>query len=257
VPKDLLGLGAHLVRELGLRDSTDTMGRWLAHHLAELMNEATNKKKSVAHRVEARKQAADLILKIWERRNLLPGNTYPLAPYKGVLKVLGLLRPNADPWRRRSGTPYQILAASIYDRLCRLVIGLLLFDVAPLLRRRTDKRNKSLKFLADEERQILKELERWLDAMDGGESLATDKSKLRQINVRVPLQKLAEAAIKQLSELQERLVEDTAAGSVTAKRPQNNGRKSHDTRIANQSLRVQKTKRKERPKSTRDKQFSQ
>ena len=253
VPKDLLGLGTHLVHELGLRDSTDTMGRWLAHHLAELMNEAANRKKSVTGRTKARKEAADLILKIWERRSILPGNVYPLAPYKDALKVLGLLGPDGNPWRRRSETPYQTLAASIYDRLCRLVIGLLLIDVAPLVRRRTSKRNKSVKFLADEERQVLKELERWLDAVDGGESLATDKSELRQIDARVPLQKLAEAAIKQLTDLQQRLAEDTAAASMTAKRPEHNDRKSHDTSIGHQSVRVQKMKRKERPNSTRDK----
>jgi hypothetical protein len=209
----------HLVRELGLRDSTDTMGRWLAHHLAELMNEATNRKKSAAHRVEARKQAADLILKIWERRNLLPGSTYPLGPYKEILKVLDLLRPNGNPWRRRSGTPYQIVAASIHDRLCRLVIGLLLIDVAPLLHRRTGKRNRSLKFLTDEECEILKELERWSETMSSGQSPATDKSESRQIDVRVSLQKLADAAITQLHELQQRLADDTAAGSMTAKKP--------------------------------------
>jgi hypothetical protein len=225
-PKDLLGLGVHLVRELGLRDSTDTMGRWLAHYLAELMTEAANRKKSVAHRVEAQKQAADLILKIWERRNLLPGNAYPLAPYKEILKVLGLLRLEGNPWRRRSGTPYQILAASIYDRLCRLVIGLLLIDVAQLLHRRTGKRNKSLKFLADEEREILKELERWSEAVSNGELPATDKSESRQIDVRVPLQKLADAAIKQLHELQQRLLGDLAASSATEKRPKKSSRKS-------------------------------
>src|ERR1700687_4477359 len=87
-PKDLLELGAHLVRELGLRDSTDTMGRWLAHHLAELMKETKKKKKSATQRAKAREQAAKLILKIWDRRTSLPGNAYPLARYKDILRVL-------------------------------------------------------------------------------------------------------------------------------------------------------------------------
>lgn len=234
MPKDLLGLGAHLVRELGLRDSTDTMGRWLAHHLAERMKEAANRRNSVARRVKAQKQAADLILKIWERRAVLLGNAYPLAPYKQILKVLSLLRPDVNPWHQRSETPYQSLAAGIYDRLCRLVIGLLLVDGAPHLRRRTRKRNESLEFLATEERKILKELERWLEAVDGRESAATHKSELRHIDVHVPLQKITESVIKQLSELQQRLTEDTAADSVAAKRPQNDGGKSHDPRVGNQ-----------------------
>jgi hypothetical protein len=244
VPKDLLGLGGHLVRELGLRDSTDTMGRWLAHHLAELMTESRNRKALAAHRVEARKQATDLILKIWERRNLLPGNAYPLAPYKDILRVLGFLRSDGNPWNQRRATPYQVTAASIYDRLSRLVIGLLLVDLGPLLRRRTRRGNESLKFLNDEEREIFKELERWLDVVDGSESLVAHKPEFRHIDVRAPLQKLAEGAIKELSELQQRLAADTTAGSATAKTPQNKGGKPHDPPLIKRSLRTQTMKRK-------------
>lgn len=251
-PKDILGLGMHLVHELGLRDSTDTMGRWLAHHLAELMSEAKNGKKSTAHRVEARKQAADLILKIWERRASLPGNAYPLAQYKDVLQVVNLLRPDANPWQRRSGTPYQILAATIHDRLCRIVIGLLLVDVAPLLRRRSRKRNKSVKFLLGEEREILEELERWRKAVSAGESPAANKSESQKIDVRLRLENLADEAIKHLRDLQQRLAQDPAASSVTEKISKKRNRKSRDARSANQGLRVQKRKRKERPKSTRN-----
>lgn len=243
-PKDLLGLGAHLVRELGLRDSTDTMGRWLAHHLAELMTESRNRKTSAAHRVEARKQATDLILKIWERRNLLPGNAYPLAQYKDILRVLSFLRSDGNPWNQRRATPYQVTAASIYDRLSRLVIGLLLVDLAPLLRRRTRRGNESLKFLNGEEREIFKELERWLDVVDGSESLVVHKSEFRHIDARAPLQKLAEGAIKELSELQQRLAADTTAGSATAKTPQNNGGMPDDAPLIKRSLRTQKMKRK-------------
>src|SRR5947207_7911372 len=160
-PKDLLGLGAHLVRELGLRDSTDTMGRWLAHYLAELMNEAANKRKSTAQRVKAREQAASLILKIWDRRTSLPGYAYPLARYRDVLRVLDLLRPSANPWQRQNGTRHQILAAKIFDSLCRLVIVLLLVDVSVPHGRKKSRANASLKFLSKVEQAILKGLDSW------------------------------------------------------------------------------------------------
>jgi hypothetical protein len=162
-PKDLLELGAHLVGELGLRDSTDTMGRWLAHHLAEFMKEAANKKKSATQRAKAREQAAKLILKIWDRRTSLPGNAYPLARYRDILRVLDILQVSANPWQRQNGSRHQILAARIFDSLCRLVIVLLVLDLSVVENLKKSKRNMSVKFLSSVERAILKDLENWLE----------------------------------------------------------------------------------------------
>ena len=55
-PKDVLGLGQHLVRELGFDDQRDTLGRWMAHHVAELINDA-KKGSTAAARSTARKTA--------------------------------------------------------------------------------------------------------------------------------------------------------------------------------------------------------
>jgi hypothetical protein len=66
-PKDVLGLGRHLVRELGFEDGVDTLGRWMAHHLAELIDKAENGV-CATERVEARKSATETILKVWEHR---------------------------------------------------------------------------------------------------------------------------------------------------------------------------------------------
>jgi hypothetical protein len=38
--RDVLALGRHLVAELQLEQSVDTLGRWLAHHVAELIARA-------------------------------------------------------------------------------------------------------------------------------------------------------------------------------------------------------------------------
>ena len=43
-PKDVSELGQHLVRELGFEDRGETLGRWMAHHLAELLDQAENAK---------------------------------------------------------------------------------------------------------------------------------------------------------------------------------------------------------------------
>src|SRR5690242_9787087 len=80
-PKDVLELGKHLVRELKLHDGVDTLGRWMAHHVAELITDAKRQRKG-PKRTRAEKEATELILKIWEHREALPRHAYPLAQYE-------------------------------------------------------------------------------------------------------------------------------------------------------------------------------
>lgn len=127
-PKDVVGLGQHLVHELGLVGRRDTLGSWMAHHLAELIDKAENGQ-TEAGRSQAQKTATETILKVWEHRRSLPGKAYPLASYEHVLKVLDVLRPSNNPfWRfsRHGETKRDQLAADLFDGLSRLIIALLL-----------------------------------------------------------------------------------------------------------------------------------
>ena len=74
--KDILGLGRHLVRELGLKDRGDTLGLWMAHHIAQLIK-AAEKEKSPVKRKRAEKEATKTILKVWEHRESLPSYALP------------------------------------------------------------------------------------------------------------------------------------------------------------------------------------
>ena len=40
MPKDVLDLGRALVEELGLDPGVDTLSRWMAHYIAELIEDA-------------------------------------------------------------------------------------------------------------------------------------------------------------------------------------------------------------------------
>ena len=62
-PKDVLEHGRQLVRELDLEDGVDTLGRWMAHHLAELMSIAEHGITSEV-RIEASQQVRDTTLRI-------------------------------------------------------------------------------------------------------------------------------------------------------------------------------------------------
>src|SRR5438552_13165247 len=85
---DVLELGTHIVKELELKDRGDTLNRWLAHHVAELIYDAEHATADPKARREAQKRATETILKIWDHRANLPGHANPLARYREILEVL-------------------------------------------------------------------------------------------------------------------------------------------------------------------------
>jgi len=161
-PKDVLGLGRHLVRELGFEEGVDTLGRWMAHHLAELIDNAENGV-TPAERSKARMSATETILKIWEHRASLPRKAYPLAPYEELLKLLDRLRPGDDPFRY-FGLPTERkrdqLSADLFDGLSRLMIALLLMKLSP-----EDESAKmdaaAIEALSETEQHVLRALQQW------------------------------------------------------------------------------------------------
>jgi hypothetical protein len=161
LPKDVLGLGRHLVRELGFEDGVDTLGRWMSHHLAELLRDA-EKAKTAADRANACSNALKTIFKIWEHRASLPGNAYPLAPYRDVMAVLSRLRPGSNPFRRYRprGDGEDELAADLFDCLSRLVIALLLMKTRN--KQKPANVDKAVfRSLSKEEQQIVAAIRSW------------------------------------------------------------------------------------------------
>ena len=164
LPKDVLGLGQHLVHELGFEGGVDTLGRWMAHHLAELINEAESGS-TVAKRTRARKEATATILKIWDHRTSLPGKAYPLAPYKDVLRVIDRLQPDSNPFRyfgRHAENKKEQLAADLFDGLSRLIIALLLMKIAPSAKS-MEAHPSATEALSETEQHVLTALRQWGD----------------------------------------------------------------------------------------------
>jgi hypothetical protein len=172
LPKDVLGLGRHLVRELGFEEGVDTLGRWMAHHLAELIDRAENGV-TPDERSKAHKNATKTILKIWEHRASLPRKAYPLAPYEDLLKVLDRLRPGDNPFRY-FGLPAERkrdqLAADLFDAFSRLMIALLLMKLpSEYVSAKVDA--AAIEALSETERHVLTALQQWSELFT-----STDKS---------------------------------------------------------------------------------
>jgi hypothetical protein len=126
-----LELGRYLVRELGFEDGVDTLGRWMSHHLAELIDKAENGK-TEDERNKAKKEATETILRIWEHRASLPGKVYPLKSYENILLVLDRLRPDNNPFVYYHGDEKDRLASNLFIDMSRLIPILLLMNINPI-----------------------------------------------------------------------------------------------------------------------------
>jgi len=85
-------LGEKLVEELS-SDRVDTLGRWMAHYVAERIVEAESAPAS--DKKELKAACAEEILKIWVHRQELPGGFRPFNDFEPVLRTLQSL--DLDP----------------------------------------------------------------------------------------------------------------------------------------------------------------
>jgi len=87
----IIAIGKKLVAELDLDNSVDTLARWMAHHVAELMHEADD---AVGDdRIAKQVRVRDAILAIWAHRSDLPINGRPLDGFEPILRTLTSLDP--------------------------------------------------------------------------------------------------------------------------------------------------------------------
>ncbi|WP_201132265.1 AVAST type 3 anti-phage proein Avs3b [Geobacter anodireducens] len=92
MPKDVLALGRALVKELGLDPGEDTLSRWMAHYIAELIKDAETA--SVEDRPEKLAKCADAILALWKHRHQLPNGNRPFEDLGPILRALKSLDPS-------------------------------------------------------------------------------------------------------------------------------------------------------------------
>ncbi len=87
-----------LVKELELESNTETLGSWMAHHLAELLKRAENA--SGKEKDTLQRECADLIIKLWTCRSSLPTVHRPLQSFESIMKAIECLRGDAPAYFR-------------------------------------------------------------------------------------------------------------------------------------------------------------
>jgi hypothetical protein len=100
----ILALGRKLVEELGLEDSVDTLGRWMAHYIADLI--ARVESTAGDEKQSAEKNCFDAILGLWKHRAELPDGKRPFEDLEPVVRAIESLDPEDDtPHYFRSARP--------------------------------------------------------------------------------------------------------------------------------------------------------
>ncbi|MFG1432688.1 AVAST type 3 anti-phage protein Avs3b [Xanthobacter sp. V2C-4] len=89
-----MALGCKLVEELGLDDSVDTLGRWMAHHIADLIAKAESA--TGEEKRSAEKNCFDAILALWHHRAELPNGKRPFEELEPVVRAIESLDPDDD-----------------------------------------------------------------------------------------------------------------------------------------------------------------
>lgn len=89
--EDVIALGKKLVAELDLDQSYDTLARWMAHRLAELILAAESA--SGADRESKMAACSGAVLEIWHHRSDIASGRRPFAEFEAVFRTLEAFDP--------------------------------------------------------------------------------------------------------------------------------------------------------------------
>lgn len=153
-----MALGRQIVSELGLEPGVDTLSKWMAHHIAELITDAESQTDPEAKR-KKETQAAESISKLWQHRSKYDNRINPLHDLKPILQVLQTLDPNRNVWITNFGGPDGKAFAQVYDAVRRLVILMIIKKSGD-----TAKAGTSTSAHQDaDEKEITATINAWLD----------------------------------------------------------------------------------------------
>ena len=94
--EEILKLGKKLIKELELVYTGNTLARWMAHYLAELINNI-DKCESKEEKIKFQKECCNIILEIWQKRERVPIEK-PTDRLKPIIDVISLLKKNEHPF---------------------------------------------------------------------------------------------------------------------------------------------------------------
>lgn len=79
-------LGKKLVAELGLEPGVDTLSKWMAHYVAELIHKAETATKG--EREQRKRECASVIMSLWAHRSSMTDGRRPFESFEPVFRTL-------------------------------------------------------------------------------------------------------------------------------------------------------------------------
>jgi hypothetical protein len=160
-PKDVLELGRVLVKQSNLESEEDMLGRWMAHHIAELIA-AVDVAPQGRVRAERAREASAAIVELWRHRSHYENRINPLLEFKPIVQAIATLDPAKNVWAvRGDGT------RNLYDTFRRLITCLLLRKAESLsqIRKAVSRAKGTARFQTEDERQIAAAIHLWLEGV--------------------------------------------------------------------------------------------
>jgi len=165
----------------------------MAHYLAELLDRAENGS-TEKERAEAKIEARDTIIGLWDHRETLPGNAYPLKSYKKALEVLNSFLPENDPFLRFHREKKYSNISELIIEISRL-ISIMLFSKGEDMKiwEKHDLASASTSNLDEDEKFILSQITKWLSIY---------KKMIEEPNIQVELETDSEHENEQENEIE-------------------------------------------------------
>lgn len=94
MPKGILEIGKLLIKELGLEPGDNTLCRWMAHYIAELIEDAETA--TAEDRPKKLAKCAEMVLALWKHRHELPNGKRPFEDFEPIFRAIESLDPDND-----------------------------------------------------------------------------------------------------------------------------------------------------------------
>lgn len=159
----IIELGKKLVKELKLESGVDTLGKWMAHYIAELITRAEATEGAEKEAIE--KECFETILKLWDQRDQVPQINSPLKGLELAVKVLKeLSEDNLElpyfPAERSLENPSWERLIKVIKKRSKKIVKLSIYASLPHenLQQKQEWFGKHEEFLSNEETLLLKHL---------------------------------------------------------------------------------------------------
>lgn len=189
----VIDLGKRLLAQLKLGD--DETAQWMAHALAERINDAENAPPE--KRVAAQNSCAELVFQLWERRYSLPAQLRPLRSLEPLLRTLNSLDASNGPrFRFMQERPADVKVEEGVEKTLDLAVKLddaarilVQYFLATAAEQASEKTRPWIESAIDARADVALEV-RVVSFVDGGLDRSSDEAKVARETLKNKIRKL-------------------------------------------------------------------